>query len=107
MATSLSYGVGRVGGGNPCRPCDRFANPHGSAPPRLATGSGKHNRFTGVMVMTHTALIPVFTGTINNQSEQIVNARDLHAFLGVGRDFSTWLKERIEQYDFVVGMDYS
>jgi hypothetical protein len=26
--------------------------------------------------------------------------------LGVGRDFSTWIKDRIEKYDFVEGRDY-
>jgi phage anti-repressor protein len=37
---------------------------------------------------------------------QAVNARDLHDALGVGRDFSTWIKDRIEQYGFVEGEDF-
>lgn len=35
-----------------------------------------------------------------------VNARELHAKLAVGRDFSTWIKNRIEKYGFVEDMDY-
>lgn len=37
---------------------------------------------------------------------ETVNARELHSFLEVGRDFSTWIKNRIKQYDFVEGVDY-
>lgn len=37
---------------------------------------------------------------------QCVNARDLHRVLEVGRDFSTWIKERIEKYNFIEGKDY-
>lgn len=37
---------------------------------------------------------------------QTVNARDLHAFLEVGRDFVTWIKARISKYEFDVGSDY-
>lgn len=35
-----------------------------------------------------------------------VNARDLHAFLGSKRDFSTWIKDRIKSYDFIEGVDF-
>lgn len=35
-----------------------------------------------------------------------VNAKDLHVQLGVGRDFSTWIKERIKKYDFLEGVDF-
>lgn len=40
------------------------------------------------------------------RGNQAVNARELHAFLGVGRDFSTWIKNKIEKYDFVENKDY-
>jgi anti-repressor protein len=36
-----------------------------------------------------------------------VNARDLHGALGVGRDFSNWIKDRIKKYGFEEGKDYS
>lgn len=39
--------------------------------------------------------------------KKTVNARELHTFLGVGRDFTNWVKDRIEKYGFVDGLDYS
>ncbi len=56
--------------------------------------------------MTTTVLVPVFTGSIQNQPVQLCNARDLHAFLEVGRDFATWVKDRIAEYGFAEGDDY-
>lgn len=38
--------------------------------------------------------------------KKAVNARDLHSFLQVGKDFSTWIKGRINKYDFVEGKDF-
>lgn len=35
-----------------------------------------------------------------------INARDLHDKLGSRRDFSTWIKERIERFDLADGRDY-
>lgn len=51
-------------------------------------------------------LIPVFAGKIQNNSTQLVNARDLHQFLEVGKDFSNWIKDRINKYDFVEFQDF-
>jgi phage anti-repressor protein len=31
----------------------------------------------------------------------------LHEFLGVGRDFTTWIKGRISQYGFTAGVDFT
>jgi phage anti-repressor protein len=47
-------------------------------------------------------LVPV----IEYQGRQAVNARDLHERLEVGKDFSTWIKDRIEKYGFLDGEDY-
>jgi phage anti-repressor protein len=45
---------------------------------------------------------------LNPKNKQFpVDARELHEKLQVGRDFSTWLKERIEQYGFSAGQDFS
>lgn len=43
---------------------------------------------------------------VNGDTIQTVSARELHAELEVGRDFSTWIKGRIEQYDFIENIDY-
>ena len=51
-------------------------------------------------------LIPVAISDIGGQAIQTVNLRDLHEALGVGRDFSTWAKERIAKYGFTEGQDY-
>lgn len=42
----------------------------------------------------------------NNSGKKAVNARDLHAFLESKRDFSNWIKGRINKYDFVEGKDF-
>ena len=51
-------------------------------------------------------LIQVAERHIGDGTIQTVNARDLHAFLEVGKDFSTWIKGRIEQYGFVENQDF-
>lgn len=43
---------------------------------------------------------------VGDDTIQTVNARDLHAFLEVGKDFSNWIKDRIQQYGFVEGQDF-
>ena len=44
---------------------------------------------------------------LDANENQTVSARELHSALGVGRDFSTWIKDRIEKYGFVEGRDFS
>lgn len=48
------------------------------------------------------ALLPIS----NNNGSQAVNARDLHAFLGIGRDFTNWMKDQIERCDLTENQDY-
>lgn len=38
--------------------------------------------------------------------QQAVNARELHQFLKVGRDFTNWIKSRIEHYQFIENQDF-
>lgn len=52
-------------------------------------------------------LIHIGQATIGPGAVRTVNARDLHSFLGVGKDFSTWIKDRVEQYGFVEGRDFA
>ena len=51
-------------------------------------------------------LIRINRKDINGNAVNTVNARELHAFLEVGKDFSTWLKDRIEQYNFIENQDF-
>lgn len=57
--------------------------------------------------MHNQELIPVFTGTLAGVSTQLVDARTLHTFLEVGKDFSNWIRSRIKQYDFQEHQDYT
>jgi len=51
-------------------------------------------------------LIPLSSQIINGETVYTINARDLHGFLGVGKDFSCWIKERIKHYGFVEDQDF-
>lgn len=51
-------------------------------------------------------LIPLQPQTIDGNAVETVNARELHAFLESKQDFSTWIKNRIEKYEFVENQDY-
>lgn len=51
-------------------------------------------------------LIQVTPGNIDGESASLVSAKQLHAFLCVGRDFTNWIKGRISQYGFTAGLDY-
>jgi len=57
--------------------------------------------------MTDSTLIPVsHSELLAGEKTPTVSARDLHRFLEVSRDFSTWVKSRIEKYGFEDGVDY-
>lgn len=51
-------------------------------------------------------LINLKNTAIGTETKDTVNARELHTFLGVGRDFSNWVKGRIDQYQFLEGEDF-
>ena len=51
-------------------------------------------------------LIKIEKSNVGGDLIETVNARELHSFLEVGKDFSTWIKNRIEQYGFVDGVDF-
>ncbi len=52
-------------------------------------------------------LVPVNPGNIGGVTVSLVSAKKLHEFLGVGRDFTTWIKGRISQYGFTAGVDFT
>lgn len=51
-------------------------------------------------------IVPVLAGQIRGRPANTVSAKNLHIALGVGNDFSTWIKLRIDEYGFVLGHDY-
>lgn len=51
-------------------------------------------------------MIDLTESDIGGAMVQTVNARDLHGFLEVGKDFATWIKDRIAQYGFSEGLDF-
>jgi phage anti-repressor protein len=50
--------------------------------------------------------IKVIQKNFNGEKKRFVNARELYQWLGVGRDFSNWIKDRIKKYDFVENLDF-
>ena len=51
-------------------------------------------------------ILPVSEKPIGEELKKTVNARRLHAWLGVGKDFSNWIKDRIEKYGFQEDGDF-
>ncbi|MEA5196677.1 antA/AntB antirepressor family protein [Enterobacter roggenkampii] len=66
--------------------------------PNVNTGEYSTNDFA--------AIVPVISGQIGGREASIVSAKALHKALGVGNDFSTWIKLRIDEYGFSLSADY-
>lgn len=49
-------------------------------------------------------VLPVYE---NEFGEKFVNARELHDQLMVGKDFTTWIRDRIDKYGFTENEDYT
>jgi phage anti-repressor protein len=52
-------------------------------------------------------LINIEHRNLGTAAVETVNARELHAFLENGDHFATWVRDRINQYGFVDGIDYT
>lgn len=57
-------------------------------------------------VKTFNEIKKTFQATKQNGFVTAINARIVHEWLGVGRDFSTWIKARIDKYGFDEHVDY-
>lgn len=56
--------------------------------------------------MTEPMNLPTTLQRLNGDTQPTINARDLHERLQVGRDFSNWIKDRIERFGFEADVDY-
>ena len=52
-----------------------------------------------VMEVIENGLVPIY----QDEQRRVVNARELHVFLEVGKDFSNWIKGRLDKYGFAEG----
>lgn len=58
-------------------------------------------------IVEHTrSIIPLTRNQIGPEAVATVDARELHAFLDIGRDFSNWIRGRVDEYGFVDGADF-
>lgn len=55
---------------------------------------------------TTSAESPAIICITEREGQQAVSARDLHKFLESKKDFSSWIKDRIEKYGFLENQDY-
>jgi phage anti-repressor protein len=53
--------------------------------------------------LIESSIVPVYS---DREERILINARDLHKFLGSGRQFANWIRDRIERYNFSEGEDY-
>ena len=51
-------------------------------------------------------IVKIESSVVGGNLIKTVNARELHDWLEVGKDFSNWIKGRIDQYGFVEDQDY-
>lgn len=49
-------------------------------------------------------MMPVYE---TERGDKFISARDLHEKMLIGKDFSTWMKDRIDKYGFIEGEDFS
>lgn len=56
------------------------------------------------LFLTVPGIIPIYK---NYKEQQLVNAREFHEWLGNKDNFTTWINDRIKQYDFIENIDYT
>ncbi|PKB87527.1 antA/AntB antirepressor family protein [Ewingella americana] len=65
------------------------------------------NMAQGITGNDFASIVPVISGQIGGRDTSIVSAKALHKALGVGRDFTNWIKGRIDEYGFTSAADYA
>jgi phage anti-repressor protein len=56
------------------------------------------------MKIIENELLPIYQ---NDNHDQLVNARELHEFVGSKQQFTDWIKNRIEKWGFIENIDYT
>ena len=56
---------------------------------------------------TPAPLIPITACDFAGENAPAVNARELHSFLGVRSNFRDWIKNRINDFEFVENQDFA
>ena len=91
-----------------------YKSPENPVEQKIKTGNAILDYFNGgrkekvevaetvALTLVTNEVIPIY----NNNNQRMVNARELHEFLGVGKDFSSWIKDRINKYQFSENLDY-
>lgn len=51
-------------------------------------------------------IISIGSGKIGSETVQSVNARDIHSFLDVSKDFTSWMKTQVKRARLVEGRDF-
>ena len=64
---------------------------------------GESNSEVIEVVTKYNKLLPILS---EDGEGFCVSAKDLHKQLQVGRDYTTWIKDRIKKYDFISNEDY-
>ena len=64
---------------------------------------GESNSEVIEIVTKYNKLLPILS---EDGEGFCVSAKDLHKQLQVGRDYTTWIKDRIKKYDFISNEDY-
>ncbi len=54
-----------------------------------------------------TTLIPYAQRSLNGETVQTVDARDLHGFLEVGKDYTNWIKSQIRRAQLIENKDFA
>jgi phage anti-repressor protein/phage regulator Rha-like protein len=85
-----------------------LGNPAPSPSRRLGAGR-HHQRLDRSQLMndeTDNQFPLIQKGVIDGQMIQMVDARDLHHFLQVGKVFGAWITERVDQFNFLENQDF-
>lgn len=59
------------------------------------------------IVKTMAELLPLHENMVGGERVQTINARELHAFLKSGQEYSNWMKARIAEYEFIEEADFA